>query len=106
MYETQSTLSTTSKRTKYQIRERIQAMKIEKITLQRLNILTGRIEDVSFRPRCAHWNPILHEERHNYRYGICPQCGTRIQVRNNRWQHVSSRLSELRTVISNWREWK
>ena len=81
-------------------------MKIEKITLQRLNILTGKIEDVSFRPRCAHWNPILHEERHNYRYGICPQCGTRMQVRNNRWQHVSSRLSELRTVISNWREWK
>ena len=71
-------------------------MKIEKITLQRLNILTGRIEDVSFRPRCAHWNPILHEERHKYRYGICPQCDTRMQVQNSLPKRFLSWLSELR----------
>ena len=73
-------------------------MKIEKITLQRLNILTGKIEDVSFRPRCAHWNPILHEERHNYRYGTCPQCGTRMQIRNNLLHRLLSRLSGLRII--------
>jgi|3_EtaG_2_1085321.scaffolds.fasta_scaffold32112_6 hypothetical protein len=64
-------------------------------------ILTDELKDyLALRPewvsRCAHWNPILHEERHKYRYGICPQCDTRMQVQNSLPKRFLSWLSELR----------